>query len=156
MFASRMMSPSSGRSRVRVGARLPCRNGLACYVFQCAYSHAPGWKGGCFLGLACSDPSCGKNHPPRIVPMNSDPPAPSPNEGASGKRLHPGVYCDACGDMSEVRYKCLDCANFDLCSSCEASFPIFQSHFEGKHNFAKLRDSTSSNVERYVLTKPSS
>ncbi|GBE77445.1 hypothetical protein SCP_0103200 [Sparassis crispa] len=33
--------------------------------------------------------------------------------------IHPGMVCDACDeDISGVRFKCLDCADYDLCSSC--------------------------------------
>lgn len=68
--------------------------------------------------------------------------------------LHPGVVCNRCktpiGDG--VRYKCLDCANYDLCSACEdavnSDIQSEQSHFRGTHAFAKLKDSRSVNVER--------
>ena len=38
-----------------------------------------------------------------------------------------------------IRFKCLDCKDFDLCLNCENQ--IFHLHFNGSHIFAKVRDS---------------
>jgi len=58
---------------------------------------------------------------------------------------HPGVNCDGCNKPvgDKVRFKCLDCADFDLCATCEGSNAIANHHFDGKHLFAKIRDSTA-------------
>jgi len=57
---------------------------------------------------------------------------------------HPGVNCDGCNHPvgDKIRYKCLDCADFDLCATCEGN-TIANHHFDGKHLFAKIRDSTA-------------
>ncbi|THV07447.1 hypothetical protein K435DRAFT_257605 [Dendrothele bispora CBS 962.96] len=41
---------------------------------------------------------------------------------ASSRVVHPGVVCDVCHSVIEgVRHKCLDCADYDLCTSCISS-----------------------------------
>ncbi|KZS93190.1 hypothetical protein SISNIDRAFT_550176 [Sistotremastrum niveocremeum HHB9708] len=44
---------------------------------------------------------------------------PSPPLPAREQHLHPGVYCDYCNkQIKGTRYKCNDCANYDLCTEC--------------------------------------
>ena len=55
--------------------------------------------------------------------------------------IHPNITCDNCNSPvgKRVRFKCLYCADFDLCSDCEPT--AFQIHFGGRHLFMKVRDS---------------
>jgi len=57
---------------------------------------------------------------------------------------HPGVICGACAKElgDNVRYKCLDCGDFDLCEACEKNSWVLSRHFHGNHIFCKIRDST--------------
>ncbi|GAV52254.1 hypothetical protein ZYGR_0AG02450 [Zygosaccharomyces rouxii] len=60
--------------------------------------------------------------------------------------VHQGATCDACYPEEDdtianpivgSRFKCLDCINFDLCSSCEARGAEVNSH-RRHHNMAKI------------------
>lgn len=59
--------------------------------------------------------------------------------GAAPK-MHPNVYCDGCNkSISNHRYKCLECDDFDLCLECESKMmhkehimlriPLVQCHY---------------------------
>lgn len=63
---------------------------------------------------------------------------------------HPRVQCDGCRQMigNGIRYKCLDCKDFDLCEQCEATTST--RHFYGTHLFCKVRDSRAIDVNAYV------
>ncbi|KAF9352843.1 hypothetical protein BGX26_009359 [Mortierella sp. AD094] len=51
--------------------------------------------------------------------------------------IHPGVICDGCNsDIVGIRYKCGNCADFDLCGNCEASSSY---DHDPLHVFIKLR-----------------
>lgn len=64
-------------------------------------------------------------------------------------RAHPNIRCDACGTaIVQVRYACLDCPDYDLCASCEDG-PALGKHAQGKHVFAKVRDSRAVTVDAY-------
>lgn len=52
--------------------------------------------------------------------------------------LHPGVLCDACGEqVDSLRFKCLNCVDFDLCAACEK----FARWLHPVHTFAKIHNS---------------
>jgi hypothetical protein len=60
---------------------------------------------------------------------------------------HPTVVCDNCQRplSAAVRYKCLQCPNFDLCPSCEAAMdgPAGGGVHNPAHVFLKVRDSVA-------------
>jgi len=39
-------------------------------------------------------------------------------------KKHPGVTCDGCKQLigDGIRFKCLDCPDFDFCDRCEVGF----------------------------------
>ncbi|KAK5171925.1 uncharacterized protein LTR77_003562 [Saxophila tyrrhenica] len=49
---------------------------------------------------------------------------------------HRGVHCDGCHEtpIRGVRWRCLNCADYDLCSTCEQTVPHFPNHV-----FAKVK-----------------
>lgn len=58
---------------------------------------------------------------PSYFPSQQYPPGP--------KVEHKNVLCDKCDQtIFGVRYKCIDCPDFDLCQSCENSDPKIMSH----------------------------
>jgi len=57
-----------------------------------------------------------------------------------GEVIHEGVHCDVCGakPLKGPRFKCLNCADFDICLSCATTS---NSH-PPKHIFVEVRKST--------------
>lgn len=58
---------------------------------------------------------------PTPTPATASTPTTGPNADADGEHLviH-NAYCDSCKDqIIGIRYKCNDCRDFDLCSSCK-------------------------------------
>jgi len=62
--------------------------------------------------------------------------------------VHVGVTCDSCNKspIVGVRYKCANCANYDLCAECEAK----GGHI-GSHVFVKLPKATTHHWYRPIL-----
>ena len=61
--------------------------------------------------------------------------------------VHYGIICDMCEtkDIKGIRYKCIDCADYDVCESCEET--VYNSH---PHNFIKIREHKPS-VAQYMI-----
>lgn len=63
------------------------------------------------------------------------------------KRMHKRITCDGCypGDKTGaecivgIRFKCLECENFDLCSTCEEK-GVDNGVHESSHNMAKIKE----------------
>ncbi|XP_024120361.1 sequestosome-1 isoform X2 [Oryzias melastigma] len=72
------------------------------------------------------------SHPQPPDPIRSTSESPGSNDplDALTPNLHDGIKCDGCqGQIIGMRYKCSDCKDFDLCSTCND---------EGKHNHHTL------------------
>ncbi|KAK3822109.1 MAG: hypothetical protein JOS17DRAFT_720982 [Linnemannia elongata] len=65
---------------------------------------------------------------------------------------HYGIVCDGCdGEITGIRYKCGNCADYDLCGNCEAS-PFH--HHDPKHIFLKIRRPVHSRMSPAVPLLP--
>lgn len=66
---------------------------------------------------------------------------------------HPRVQCNECRRMigDGVRFKCLDCIDYDLCATCEEHSAV--KHASNQHLFCKIRDSRIVDVDSYRRTK---
>ncbi len=62
---------------------------------------------------------------------------------------HLGIWCNACDQplINGNRYVCLDCADYDLCETCEEQ----NAHGHEHLTFAKIRDSRYTHVDDYRL-----
>ena len=64
--------------------------------------------------------------------IKADSPVPPSNQTPAGPE-HFGVVCDGCeGKVFGKRFKCQQCPNYDLCSSCRGT------GLHGHHNFSEI------------------
>ena len=74
-------------------------------------------------------------------------------------KFHPNVFCDGCEKhIVGHRYKCLECADFDLCFDCESKMlheehimlriPLTHSHFTKLHYFSKAMNNMSDTLHK--------
>jgi hypothetical protein len=74
-------------------------------------------------------------------------------------RVHTNVFhpatCDSCKALiSGIRFYCLNCKNYDLCSACEQKNTDAPFHDES-HIFAKIRDATTPyKIDHLICTPP--
>jgi len=65
---------------------------------------------------------------------------------------HPGVICDGCDKpINSIRFKCVFCKDFDFCDKCENDSKKLENHFNGKHTFAKIRDSNKIDFSNWPI-----
>ncbi|KAG7808748.1 hypothetical protein KL921_003830 [Ogataea angusta] len=61
-----------------------------------------------------------------------------PSKSSEFKSAYRNVFCDGCdAHITETRYKCTQCANFDLCSNCEAKNVEVNGH-TSQHQLLKI------------------
>jgi len=60
--------------------------------------------------------------------------------------IHEGVKCDSCGkeNITGIRYKCMECPNYDICESCMAK-PREQTSFAREPNGSQPEGRSASN-----------
>eukprot|EP00048_Salpingoeca_helianthica_P024045 m.29320 g.29320 ORF g.29320 m.29320 type:complete len:403 (-) comp9149_c0_seq6:401-1609(-) len=72
--------------------------------------------------------------------------APAPAAAAASGVVHPRVVCDGCNSrIVGVRYKCMFCPDFDLCSACED-----QDLHRPDHLFVKIRRPLAESLQTSV------
>ena len=95
-------------------------------------------------------------------PAEPNPPVPGRHMNRRGRcnrwrasNVHP-ASCDSCKSMiSGIRYYCLHCKNFDLCSACEQKNTDAPFHDEA-HIFAKIRNpATPYRIDQLIEPRPS-
>jgi hypothetical protein len=101
------------------------------YIRDMDLSLVASWQtehGFSLIELAMIQPSYSFRH--KILPIHPPPPQNPPI-------IHTNVRCDICGTspIYGVRYKCVNCPNFDLCANCES----IEANHDKTHVFLKLR-----------------
>ncbi|KAG8184254.1 hypothetical protein JTE90_019492 [Oedothorax gibbosus] len=100
-----------------------------------------------------SSESSGEAHPLKIASSNK-------LHDLQDSIVHMGIYCDNCDQIIQgIRYKCVNCSDFDLCQECE-SLPYIHNAY---HMFLKVRhplplrlkpvDEPTSGVRVYTKSK---
>ena len=69
-------------------------------------------------------------------------------DAASLPTVHPGVACDGCdGAVAGIRWKCVNCADFDLCQACEAG----NHGHDATHMFLKVERPVDRQIKTGIL-----
>merc|ERR1711959_457855 len=101
------------------------------------------------MGLACLTcqydmcMTCARNGGKKIEKPKPKAPVAPP----STTDRHFGVVCDNCrGPVIGARFKCLECADFDLCAKCEAGDGIDKNTAAHMNSFVKIRAAKGSQL----------
>ncbi|KAH9929671.1 uncharacterized protein B0H18DRAFT_995683 [Fomitopsis serialis] len=104
--------------------------------------------------LRAQSPTC--IYPPPVVP----PPPPSWGYSMSANPTpaipetpflsHPGITCDGCKlrNFYGIRYKCMDCNDFDLCNGCISSTDVIKNH--PQHAFHPVIESRVAQQQTHI------
>ena len=75
---------------------------------------------------------------------------------SSSKMIHRGICCNRCGkqNIQGIRYKCVQCMNYNLCENCENSYIHDMKHIMVKIRFPTNNDSElNSKINRNISYK---
>lgn len=87
----------------------------------------------------------------KIENKSATPPLASKKTSIRGESVHKNIYCDLCDKSVEgIRFKCLECYDFDLCEICEISDPTIQNHLP-THHMVKIPNPMPSNDRYYSI-----
>ena len=74
----------------------------------------------------------------------------------SSKIIHRGICCNKCGkeNIQGIRYKCVQCKNYNLCENCENNYIHYMKHIMVKIRFPTNDDSElNSKINRNISYK---